>query len=314
MMEMMNIVHKKMAVRAGGLAMALLAAAVLSACGEKGSPKSGQALARVDGEEITISQLNEELQRAGVQPSQQEVASKQLLSNLVDRQLVLNAASKEKLERDPKVVQAVERAKALIIAQAYLQKRAGAPAAPTAAQVADYFEKNPQFFSQRKQFDMHQALITTAALDDKLKAVIDKATSLEQVTAWMDANKFSYTRNQVSRSSSDLPPELSARLLAMKPGQLFIVREGERSVLSQVTEVKDAPVSLAQATPQIQQFLVNQKSKQVADAELTKLRAAAKIDYLNPAMTPDAKAAAAKPAAAPASEADATARGVAGLK
>ncbi|MHA4870307.1 EpsD family peptidyl-prolyl cis-trans isomerase [Duganella sp. PWIR1] len=313
----MNIVHKKMAVRAGSLVLAVVSAAVLSACGgEKGSPKSGQALARVDGEEITVSQLNEELQRAGVQPAQQETASKQVLSSLVDRQLLLNAAGKEKLERDPKVVQAIERAKAQIIAQAYLQKRVGAPTPPSAAAVSAYFEKNPQFFAQRKQFDMRQLVLPTAELNDKAKETIDKATSLEQVAAWFDANGVKYARGQISRSSSDLPPELSARLLAMKPGQLFIVREGERSVLSQVVDVKDAPVTLAQATPQIQQFLTNQQTKQVAEAELAKLRGLAKIDYLNPAMTPGAKtpAPAAPAASAPAQATDSTARGVAGLK
>lgn len=308
----MNIVQKNMTVYAGRLMLTLLAAVALTACGDKSSPKSGQALARVDGEEITVSQLNEELMRAGVQSAQQEAASKQLLSSLVDRQLLLNAASKEKLERDPKVVQAIERAKALIIAQSYLQKRAGTPATPTAAQVNEYFDKNPQFFIQRKQFDMRQVLLATSDLNDQAKAIIDKSTSLDQVATWLDANGVKYTRGQAIRSSTDLPKELSARLLEMKPGQLFIVREGERSVLSQVAEIKDAPVTLAQAEPQIRQFLMNQQSKKVAEDELARLRAAAKIDYLNAAMTPAAPKAA--PASAPTEGADSTARGVAGLK
>ncbi|MFC7652968.1 SurA N-terminal domain-containing protein [Pseudoduganella danionis] len=107
--------------RAKTLATLLLVAAGLSACGNKES-KPGQALVRVNGEEITVSQLNEELQRANVQAPQQEAASKQLIESLVDRQLLVNEAVQDKLDRDPKVVQAIERAKALIIAQSYLQK------------------------------------------------------------------------------------------------------------------------------------------------------------------------------------------------
>ena len=111
-------------------ALVLLTAAGLSACGNK-EKKAGQALASVNGEEITVLQLNEELQRANVQAAQQEAASKQLLESLIDRQLLQNEAVKEKMDRDPKVVQAIERAKALIVAQAYMQKRIGTIARPT---------------------------------------------------------------------------------------------------------------------------------------------------------------------------------------
>lgn len=76
-------------------ALVLLAAAGLSACGDK-EKKPGQSLASVNGKEITILQLNEELQRAGVQSAQQANASKQLLESLIDRQLLQNEAEKEK--------------------------------------------------------------------------------------------------------------------------------------------------------------------------------------------------------------------------
>jgi hypothetical protein len=56
-----------------------------------------------------------------------------------------------------------------------------------------------------------------------------------------------------------------------------------------VNEVKDAPVTLAVASPQIEQFLVNKKNKEMASAELQRLRADAKIEYLNKSMMPDPK-------------------------
>lgn len=261
-------------------ALVLLTAAGLSACGDK-EKKPGQALASVNGEEITVLQLNEEMQRANVQASQQEAASKQLLESLIDRQLLQNEAVKEKIDRDPKVVQAVERAKALIVAQAYMQKRIGTIARPTKEEVEDYFNKNPQFFSQRKQFDMRELVIASADMNDQLKAAMDSAKSLDDVASWLDANKVKYARTQLSRTSADLAPELSAKLLAMPKGQLFIIREGDRTLLISLADVRDNPASLAQAAPQIEQFLFNKKNKDTADAELKRLRAAAKIEYLN---------------------------------
>jgi EpsD family peptidyl-prolyl cis-trans isomerase len=304
---------------------AALVLAALPACGNKaGDAKPGQALASVNGEEITVLQLNEELQRAGVGPAQQEAASKQLLQALIDRQLLQTAAAREKLDRDPRVMQAIDRARALIVAQAYMQKRVGNQARPTPAEVEVYFNKNPQFFAQRKQFVMNELVIATAELTPALKAAADSARSLDEVAAWMDAHKVRFGRTQVSRSTTDLTPDMSARLLAMPKGQLFFVREGERSLVIAIAEVRDAPVTLQTAAPQIEQFLVNRRNKEQAATELARLRADAKIQYLNKSMALDAKAVPAvaiKPAApaapvAPKDAADKAAleRGVAGLK
>ena len=279
----------------------LVIAAGMSACGGSKEKKAGQTLASVNGEEITVLQLNEELQRANVQASQQEAASKQLLESLIDRQLLQSEAAKEKLDREPKVVQAIERAKSLIIAQAYMQKRVGTIARPTKAEVEKYFTSNPQFFSQRKQFDMRELIIATTDMNDELKAAMDSAKSLEDVAAWLDAHKVKYGRAQLSRTSADLAPELTGKLLSMPKGQLFIIREGDRTLLISLADVKDSPVTLEVAAPQIEQFLYNKKSKEAADAELARLRAAAKIEYLNKGATgKDASAAASAAAAAPA--------------
>lgn len=314
----------------------LVIAAGMSACGGSKEKKAGQTLASVNGEEITVLQLNEELQRANVSAVQQEAASKQLLESLIDRQLLQSEAAKEKLDREPKVVQAIERAKSLIIAQAYMQKRVGTIARPTKAEVEKYFTSNPQFFSQRKQFDMRELIIATADMNDDLKAAMDSAKSLEDVATWLDTHKVKYGRAQLSRTSADLAPELSGKLLSMPKGQLFIIREGDRTLLISLADVKDNPVTLDAASPQIEQFLFNKKSKEAADAELARLRAAAKIEYLNKSVTgKDASAAAAAsasapnaattpaapaviapavPAAAPTASSEANDRGVAGLK
>ncbi|SFU66686.1 EpsD family peptidyl-prolyl cis-trans isomerase [Pseudoduganella namucuonensis] len=284
---------------AGPMLLILLAALGLSACGSKEQAKPGQALASVNGSEITVLQLNEELQRAGA-AGQQEAARKQLLESLIDRQLLTNEAAKEKLDRDPKVMQAIERAKALIIAQAYIQKRIGGQAKPTRAEVEAYFQQNPQFFGNRKQFDMRELVIATKDLSDPLKAQMDGAKSLDEVAAWLDANKVKYAPTQLTRTSADLPPELGAKLATMSKGQLFVIREGERSLLIQLSDIKDSPATLAASAPQIEQFLLNQKNKEAAEAELKRLRTAAKIEYFNKT---DAVA-----------SADANARGVAGLK
>ena len=314
--------------RQRALCVALALVLGLSACGNSKEKKPGQTLASVNGEEITILQLNEELARANVAPAAQENAKKQLLEALIDRQLLQNEAVKDKIDRDPKVVQAIERAKALIIAQAYIQKRVANIARPTKAEVSDYFEQHPDQFARRKSFDMRQLVLATKDLNEEAKRAIDGAKSLDEIAAWFDSHGVKYGRAQLARSSVELPPELVTKLLAMPKGERFIIREGERSIVVSITDTRDTPVTLEASGAQIEQFLYNKKVKEASDAEIARLRAGAKIEYSAKPDAPAASAgasasAAATPApaaaAAPAPEgqdkaSDATARGVAGLK
>lgn len=309
---------------AGGLLLML----ALGACGRKqADAPAGQALASVNGVEITVLQLNEELARAGVGSAGQEAASKQVLQALIDRQLLQAAAEREKLDRDPKVMQAIDRARAMIVAQAWLQKHIGNPARPTTADVETYFNAHPQFFGHRKQFTMEQLQLPAGALTPELKQAVDQANSLDDVAGWLARNKIQTGRSQVTRSTADLAPALVTRLLAMRPGQVFAVREGDRALVIALQGIQEAPVTLAVVRPQIEQFLIKQRQKESATAELARLRADARIDYLNKTLAAAAPApSAATPIAQTASSAVpvevrpanpasvALDRGVAGLK
>ena len=275
------------------LMLALVLVLALAGCGDRTAPaKKGQALANVNGEEITVLQLNEEMQRAGVPAARQQQAGRQLLQALIDRELLEHAAVDEKLDRDPKVMQAIERTRSLIVAQAYLQKRLAKVAPPSPAEVEAYYKEHPEFFDKRKQFSMEQLMLAAADMTPEVRAAADGARSLEEVAVWLDAHQVKYARAQVTRSTAELGPALSTKLLALPKGQLFSVREGNRAMLLSVAEVREAPVPLTVAAPQIAQFLTARKHKELAAAEVERLRKDAKIEYLNKELAQDANAAA----------------------
>lgn len=262
-----------------GLLM-LVAAAGLSACSNK-DKKPGQSLVRVNGEEITILQVNDEFMRAGVQAGQEEAASKKLLESLIDRQLILAEAVRNKIDRTPEVMQAIERAKAQIIAQAFLQKITSQIAKPSKAEVDEYFEKHPEFFTKRKEFYLQQLAVANRNFSDEIKVFIDSARSLDEVAIWMDRHGVNYVRGQVTRSTADLPQQAVDKLLELPQGQLFLVSEGDNKVLNILTAIKDAPVTATNAVPQIERFLANKKGKDAVEVEIAHLRSLAKIEYLN---------------------------------
>lgn len=277
-----EFVMKQWAKPTAGALIALVVSMGLSGCGDKSTDsKASQSLARVNNQEITVHQLNEELARANIQPAQKDEASKQILNALIDRQLLEQAALKVKVDRDPNVMQAIERAKSQIVAQAYLQSKVVNIGKPGKSEVEDFYKQNPALFAERKLVEMEQLLIDSRHINDEFKSSLGGFKSLQEVAVWLDAKGIQYDRGEVARSIAELPPQISERLKDARKGQLFVIGMGPRTMLVLMDSVKDSPVSLADATPQIEQLLLNKKRKEAGESELKRLREEAKIEYLD---------------------------------
>jgi len=81
---------------------------LVSACSKKhGDEKSSQSIVIVNGDEITVHQVNNILERVNVQSGQQVAAGRQIVKSLVDRQILIQAANRVSLDRKPQVMQAI---------------------------------------------------------------------------------------------------------------------------------------------------------------------------------------------------------------
>jgi EpsD family peptidyl-prolyl cis-trans isomerase len=254
-------------------AMLMLA---LAACGEKkASSGSTQVVANVDGQEITIHQVNNELAKTGGTQ-----VTKQLLDGLVARQLLVNAAKKDKLDTDPAVLADMERSRNLVLAQSYVSSKLKAPTRPSEQEVEDLYRKKPDWFAQRRQYEFAQLIIAGTNLTPELNALMEQpGKRLEDVVAWLDSHRIQYARQQVLKTSADLPPQMNSSLKNMERGALFVVIEGPTAILTSLQDAKSAPVTLALATPQIQQYLVSQKQNQASEQLVERLKKDAKIEY-----------------------------------
>jgi hypothetical protein len=93
--------------------MVPLLALVASGCDSGSTPKAptGQVVATVDGEEITVRQLQAELSRAvAVPPAQQKEQRRAALNFIVERTVLADEARKEGIDKDPEFVLLNQRA------------------------------------------------------------------------------------------------------------------------------------------------------------------------------------------------------------
>ena len=113
---MMRSEEKSSRAHVGAAALAVLAATVLIGCGQKKDVAAGDAagsevVAKVNGDDLTAGQLAIALQKQrGMRPDAGDAASRQVLDQLIDEQIVAQKAIAAKLDKDPKVIDQLEAA------------------------------------------------------------------------------------------------------------------------------------------------------------------------------------------------------------
>ena len=283
-----NLLATTQLIRMGKLALIIVILGLIASCGKKNSEeKTSQSIVRVNGDEITIHQLNNELKRANVQPSQQDAAGKQIMQKLVDRQILVQEALKNKLDRNPRVMDIIENAKLQILAQAYLEDKVATIAKPTDAEIADYHAKHTEIFANRKIYVMYEVVFAVGA--DKvaeLQSLSNSAKTMEDVNKWLEANQIKSASSQTTHAAETLPPELLSKLSKMAIGDLIFINANGRTVAGRLVETKQVPIAEADAKPLIERILTGQKRKEAAEAEMKRLRTAAKIEYINKKFEP----------------------------
>lgn len=297
----------------------VVAAALVAGCGDKGKSdsKASQAAARVNGEEITVHQINLLLERQnGLKPEQVDAARSQALEGLIDQQLAVAKAEEQKLDRDPAVVQQLDAIRRSLLARTYLEKAAAAAVGtPTPEDVRKYFDSKPALFSQRKVYALQE--FTVAAPSDAAKALIEKLDAAPSPQAFVELIKnsgFKVSANQVTQAAEGLPMMILDKLKDVADGKaLFITgNDGFKALL--VVQSKQQPVTFEQAKPAIEQYLTAERRREFAQKEMKNLRGSAKIEYIGKfAEKPASGASAAStatPAASPVAPAESASAGL----
>jgi len=284
------------------LALAVSAALLAGCGGDKKDKAASQTAVKVNKDEITVHQINFVLQQQrGLKPEQVEPATRQILERLIDQQLALQKADDLKLDRDPRVVQQLEAARREIIARAYVEKVGEAATKPTPEEIKKYYDDKPALFSDRRIYSIQEIAIEAKPEQvPELREKLGAAKNINEFVEYLKSKDYKFAGNQAVRAAEQLPLNSLDAFARMKDGQAMVVPAANGIQVVLLAGSRSQPVTLEQAKPAIEQFLLNDRKRKLAEDEMKSLRAAAKIEYIGKFAEAAASAPAAAPAAAPA--------------
>ena len=282
------------------LAVLLVVLMAAGGCSRKNEDKATQVAAKVNSDEITVHQINYILARAkNISPDSVDKAKREILKKLIDEQLAKQQAIKQKLDRSPGVLQAIEASKTDILARAYFEQIAAAQPKPTEMEIKKYYQDHPELFSERRIFNLEEILVLPKAdLAAGLRDQVAKAHSMQDIAAWLKTQDAKFAETKGTRAAEDIPLDLLPKLQTMKDGEIRLIETNGPLQVFHLVSSKTVPVDEKTAAPRIERFLYNQRSADAIATEMKRIKEKADIKYVGE-FAKEASAAESKPAAKP---------------
>ncbi len=264
-------------------------AGLLTACGNgPDSDAPGQVIARVNNDEITVHQLDLELERLNESPDVDSRAIvEEAVHHLVDRQLLVQQAKNVELERIPQVMVALERAHDQVLAGSYTDQIETGLQEPTREELVDYYDQHPALYSERRIYNFRQLIIELQGGSDSAIGAADVVkhlntdTSIGSLLEWLEEVGLPYRLTHLDEAAENLPGPVLDTLVSMEPGQRSRIELGEGVVVVYLLSERPAHLLLELALPKIKRILSEDNRRQLVESHIENLRNKAAIVYFS---------------------------------
>jgi len=283
--------NRKALERAVIIFVASASALSLAGCGGgAGDDPTGQVVATVGSSEITKRDLIAEFQANNLQPSEDPKARAAMLDRIVQRRLLVEKATEDKLDKSPDYLASVERAREVTLVGLLTRRLVSLSPTLSDDDARAFVADNPQMFANRHLLLVNQ--VQTAAKGLNAKS-LEKYSDLPQIMNALKVQKRQFQTRQTVVDTANLPKEMAVKIIAMAPGDVFIVSQDDSLVASAIVKSEAQPIPAAreiEAAKQVQQRMQGEQSVKVQlDALRQKTAVKYQPGYGPPAATPATK-------------------------
>lgn len=240
---------------------------------------TGQVAAVVNGEEITLQEVNAELGAAEIpEGAEREKAQQAALQRIVDRRLLAQAARAEGLDQDPDYLLKQRQLEEALLVQLFSQKLDRSIAVPSEREVDAFIKENPGLFEGRMVYTIDRIQFPMPADRSVLRAFEDDH-SMNAVAAKLQSLGIQFQRQPAQMDSARLGQERVNRILSLPKGEPFLLPEGGIITVAALTGQQPAPISGPDARPIAVQAMRNRSLSESIRQRLEAEKAKAEIEY-----------------------------------
>lgn len=265
-------------------ALALAGCGLIGGGDKEAKAPTGQVVAKLDGQEITVLEVNAELAGTPIPPAMnRRDAEKAALNNIITRRMLVKAAEAQELDKTPEFILQQRRAMEQLKVQALARDIAGKVVAPTRDEAVKFMDENPSMFRERRIMTVDQ--IQFLRPDNIAELGFEAAKTMEAVEAILNANNIPFRRQPATLDTLGANPAFVTELMKVldqNPKELFMFATnapgapGPVVLVNEVQSTRVDPFTGDKAREFATNFLRNQRIQQALEAEVKKQQAAMK--------------------------------------
>lgn len=243
----------------------IFAAFLLAACGAKGDAPTGQVVATVDGEEVTLADLKAEMGNE----SADQATQAQALERIIARKLLAAEARKQKLDSTPLAAIIKNQAEETALAQLLARKITDGVPRVSDDEIAEFLRSFPASVTDRRLLSVEQFFVPN--LPAKALEEIKKVKTMEAAQAILDANKVVYRRTVTNIDTVALDPSFAQQLVETEGNDIFVMPNGVTAEIGRIVSSRPEPITGEQARVAARTIIMRQRSADMVNNALSKV-------------------------------------------
>lgn len=262
------------------------AALLLAGCDKK---PEGQVVAVVNGDEITLQEINSELGNANIPKGvDAKEIQKAALQRIVERRLLAQSARDEGLDKTPEYLIRSRQIEDSLLVQLLGQRTEKTFQVPDQRAIEKFMAENPATFAGRKIYTVDRIQFAIPADMSQLKS-LENDHSMEAVAAKLTNLGIKFERGPARMDSAQLGQQRIDQIKALPAGEPFVIPENGVVTVGVITGETAVPLNTTDMGPVATQAMRNQAMSKALQDRLKEARAKGEITY-QPGFAPPAPA------------------------
>jgi peptidyl-prolyl cis-trans isomerase C len=245
--------------------------------------KGGKELAEVNGKVITVEDFNAEVENLPPvvrQMAQSPEGKKELLDGMIFRELVLEQAKKDGIDKSKDVLARLESVKKMVIVEAFVKKKLEQDVKITDEEMKKFYEMNKDKFKTGEQLRTSHILVKSEPAAQDILAQLKKGANFEELARKNSVDGSASKGGDLGWfSKGTMVPEFEQAAWSLKEGEISgIVKTQYGFHIIKVTGKRPAGIrSYDEVKDQIKAAMLPSKQQEVLQNLKENLKKNAKI-------------------------------------